>query len=217
MAIAISEIDEVDTDELDDLDEEVESDDDADEYDADGTTSSEKAALDKKKATEFRFLDHFPGGYNKNSATMYAEVHFTEILKGTQLPGLRGKILQELLPLDLVHKVRQELGFSWQIDQPLPKFAPVAQIRTIIGHIRGFPLLTGFEFVATAASLPDTVDLTLRLHGQERRMQITQKAFKELDSPLGEWCTLMGEHTATARHRKSVNATTRDFSMPAAA
>lgn len=177
----------------------------------------ERAAIERKKATEFRFSKIYPGGCDKNTATTYAEEHFTEILKGTALPGLRGRILHELFPLDLTHKVRRELGFTWQIDQPLPAFAPVQQIRTIIGHIRGFPLLTGFEFIGTVANQPDTIDLTLRLHGQERRMQVTQKAFDELDSPTGEWCTLMGEHTATARRRKSVNATARDFSMPAAA
>jgi hypothetical protein len=222
MATAILQLDESELDGLEDFDEapdadgDTDGDDDGD--DAEGAlTSSEKAALDKKKATEFKFLNHFPGGYDKNSATMYAEVHFTEVLKGTQLPGLRGRILHELLPLDLVHKVRRELGFNWQIDKPLPKFAPIQQIQTIIGRIRGFPLLTGFEFIGTAATLPETVDLTLRLHDQERRMQVTQEAFKELDSPVGEWCTLMGEHTATARRRKSVNATARAFSMPAAA
>jgi hypothetical protein len=213
-------------DELEDLDDELDledenlADDENDEVQGafeSRDSARERAASERKKANEFRFAKIYPGGCDKNTATTYAEEHFTEILRGTALPGLRGQILHQLFPLDLVHKVRRELGFTWQIDQPLPSFAPVQQIRTIIGHIRGFPLLTGFEFIGTPANQSDAVDLTLRLHGQERRMQVSLKAFMELDSPLGEWRTLMGEHTATARRRKSVNATARDFSMPYAA
>jgi hypothetical protein len=213
-------------DELEDLDDELDLEGEnlaGDENDEDqGASESrdaarERAAFERKKANEFRFAKLYPGGCDKNTATTYAEEHFTEILKGAALPGLRRQILHELFPLGLTHKVRRELGFTWQIDQPLPSFAPVQQIRTIIGLIRGFPLLTGFEFIGVPANQPGAVDLTLRLHGQERRMQVTQKAFDELDSPMGAWCTLMGEHTATARRRKSVNATARDFSMPYAA
>lgn len=213
MATPTLELDE--TDEIDDLEDEFEEDLDASPLET-KESARERAALERKKATEFRLDNIFPGGWDKNAATVYAEEHFTEILKGTSLPGLRGKILHALLPIDLVHKVRKEFGFTWQLDQPLPGFAPVQQIRTVIGHIRGFPLLTGFEFLGTPANQPDTVDLTLRLHGQEQRMQVTTKAFGELGSPLGEWCTLMGETSATKRPG-SVNATERDFSMPYAA
>jgi len=162
-------------------------------------TAREQAALERKKATEFRFIKILPTGAHPNAATTYAEEHFSEILRGTSLPGLRGKILHELMLIDLIHQVRLEFGFTWQVDRPLPYAAPIHQIRTIIGHIRGFPLLTGFEFKGTRAQEPDTIALTLRLHGKTKQLHVTRKEFAELEAPTGQWQTLMGKPAAPAK------------------
>lgn len=162
-------------------------------------SAREQAALERKKATEFRFIKILPSGAHPNAATTYAEEHFSEILRGTSLPGLRGKILHELMLIDLIHQVRLEFGFTWQVDRPLPYSAPIHQIRTVIGHIRGFPLLTGFEFKGTRTQEPDTVALTLRLHGKTKQLHVTRKEFAELEAPTGQWQTLMGKPATPAK------------------
>lgn len=189
-----------DADDIDDLDDES-----TDDESHSTESARELAALERKKATEFRFIKVLPRGCDANAATIYAEEHFSEILKGTSLPGLRGKILHELMLIDLLHKVRTEFGFSWQIDRPLPPFAPVQQIRTIIGHIRGFPLLTGFEFKGTPTQEPDTIALTIRLHGKAKQLHVTLKEFAELEAPTGQWQTLMGKPATPAKDSKVHN------------